>query len=517
MTTHSSSEMENLNKIFQTYFKQQFRQVSGVLALWLSLIHIHTFLWLGFSGYVSYPVFLIVNIVFALTLTYSSRIISSLLLILAYLTLSIQTFNIWVLETPVNTAQVQILLNSFEQGFQMATEFGLDSGLIIKSLLSNLPILLIAPPILSKKFILSRARKLSHDTIVFLTAFSLISFHNKAFTATGFDLIKTTLHATLVNQTDYTKVNPQLPPEPTRDAQFPKILLIIGESEDRDAMQVYGNPVKNTPNLISHQDLHWFKEMTSHGGFTISSLVKMATLRKDENSHNYQNYYSLWQYAKSAGYYTGRISAGALRWGMIQNLTPPGTLDKLYSLDENYHEELKGVEALGKRLGDYEDFFWSGKLFNDYIPSCETSKKGKCFVTLRILGSHEPVSQVTPARYNQFENPYDNSLLYTDDFLDDLLKNELLDEYLIIFTSDHSSNYKLGEPVAGFIRFPKIGVTIEKSTLIENLSRPTTHTDLTKTIVEAMGFEDYPNDFESYNLITEPVKLSREIYYKNPN
>ncbi len=70
--------------------------------------------------------------------------------------------------------------------------------------------------------------------------------------------------------------------------KIPKIVLIIGESTQRNYMNLYGYPLSNTPRLNGLQDsqnLFVFSDTIAPAGDTATALKKVLTFSNFENSH----------------------------------------------------------------------------------------------------------------------------------------------------------------------------------------------------------------------------------------
>jgi len=445
-------------------------------------------------------------------LTVLNWYLAAFLILLTSISVTLQSINLATVNSVIYPGQITILLETFPGGLGMAQEKGVTFSLFLSKYIYVLPLwgqLLLM-------WVLKRHKvKLNATLFIFIAIIMASKTYGSAFfNGAPFNIPLLAIDAYMTKDKDeYCTVPIDLPPPPANEPHKSKILLIIGESEDALRTQFFNKKIQNMPKTSAREDIFIIRDLRSIGGYTTSSLKKIATLNSDFTDGNYP---SFWQYAKASGYYVNRISAGPGSWGDIKSLSPDGSTDNYMSLDDKI--KLKSINKMDlfKRIdfGSTEDFFWLDELKKI---TQENQDKDFVFSTLRLLASHGPIEAVTPERYWIFKDDmYSNSLLYTDDLLNDILNERLFKDYWIYFVSDHSSDYKLETPILGFVRPPE-GENLSPA-FRENLTRKVSQADVAKTIIESFGYreDEYKNDFEAFNLMSQVIPLQRIRVASNP-
>lgn len=247
-----------------------------------------------------------------------------------------------------------------------------------------------------------------------------------------------------------------------KNYNIPKIIIIVGESTQRNYMSLYGYPLDTTPKLKQHQlngNLYVFNDIISPHSHTNTSIAKIFTFSNYENEEiHWYKQKNIIDIMKRVGYYTYWISN-----------------------QESISSFGNAPEAIARRA-DYTIFldrmFTGNSITKDEILVDElhriTSKKEKELYILHLLGTHMDYSQRYPhkkfkyftvedlKKYNlnflkngeQLNNKqmllkmhYLNAILYNDHVVSKIF-NYFKDENAIIFYfSDH------GEEVYDFRNF----------------------------------------------------------------
>lgn len=222
-------------------------------------------------------------------------------------------------------------------------------------------------------------------------------------------------------------------------------VVVIGESVDRKHMGVYGYEKQSTPyfsNLASKNELFVFKNVITAFAFTSSAVNNMFSIEMDRSNKARKNncyFYSLLHFFADAGFKTFWISNQSgidslditvTRLGMLSNeFTFLGDSHGLSNFDETL------LEPFEKALKD---------------------KAKKKLIILHLIGSHFPLDIRYPQEFSKFGLPdvyrdkekafgvsmYDNSILYTDHCLSEILKKlkKNASYAAMLYLSDHGQD-----------------------------------------------------------------------------
>jgi heptose-I-phosphate ethanolaminephosphotransferase len=167
------------------------------------------------------------------------------------------------------------------------------------------------------------------------------------------------------------------------------LVLIIGESETRNHMGIYGYPRNTTPLLAKEQELFAFKNVISSNAHTIASLSKALTFA---DLHNQIPHANVLQILNSAGFVTYWLS------------TQPrlGISETTISLIANTatHKWYSSQHALAKDAGKYRPNY-DEILLGELEKALATPAEKKAIV-LHLMGNHSPYSYRFPDQFNIF-------------------------------------------------------------------------------------------------------------------
>lgn len=210
------------------------------------------------------------------------------------------------------------------------------------------------------------------------------------------------------------------------------IVMVIGESARRDRLGLFGyteNPT--TPYLEKRKNNLWLFDNMVSGSFMTSrsvpsiltgSLNTQAELKPSFiNAFNASGYKTYWYSSQSKfGEFDSLVSAYASA-AQEKNFSTQHSYSA--SLATHYDEEL--LASLDHALAD--------------------QKNQQKLIVLHLYGSHAEFSKRYPASFAKFENDYDNTILYTDYILDQVIQKLEKSKYpaSMLYTSDHGLN--LGE------------------------------------------------------------------------
>ncbi len=302
--------------------------------------------------------------------------------------------------------------------------------------------------------------------------------------------------------TTSTAQRPIVPPT-TRPADAPDVVWVIGESLTAKHMQVYGYNRATTPNIHSLQQANQalaFQDALATSPRTMSSVPYILSgLQGIDPTGMIYSTPSIFNYAKSAGYHTGLITAQDFQWRNI---------DKLF-VDKDMDHFQQGTDFsanVNVSIGaDDHQMFDRG--VKPFIAKA-TQKPEPLFLVIQMSGSHPPYAAQVPQDMKQFLpeetpvsiNAYDNTVWYTDKFLGRLVQTirEKRPNAWIFFTSDHGQDFGNGEQnkfhgslTPDVIHVPLVvfAPTDQLSKLKPNATAPTAHADMFATTLHVMGIQ----------------------------
>ena len=234
------------------------------------------------------------------------------------------------------------------------------------------------------------------------------------------------------------------------------IVLVIGESARGDHFSINGYGRETTPLMQQRKNLINFKDTTSCGVWTRISVPCLLTRATEKDKTAMYTETSLISLFKSLGFYTA--------WLGMQNAIDFPLIDIVHEAD--YFTLLEGSQFLDNTMKDEQLLPLMDKALSDH--------PGPTLIVLHTIGSHwqysaryplaferyTPVCGATLSRkydvksqlaeirdcYNNHEaliNSYDNSILYTDFILNEVIKRLENKNALFMFASDHGES--LGE------------------------------------------------------------------------
>jgi len=229
--------------------------------------------------------------------------------------------------------------------------------------------------------------------------------------------------------------------DPPKDVNDLYVVFVIGESARRDHMGIYGYSRDNTPNLAKE------KNLAALQGYSCDTATKLSlrcmfvreggTTDTPQRTLKERNVFSV---LKNEGFTSDLYSMQSEAWFYNQ------TRAEDYSLREDIAAEKRNV---GKPIDDM-------LLVDEVKDSLANHPDGKHLIILHTKGSHYLYSERYPRSFARYQpecmgiddscsteemiNAYDNSLLYTDYFLEQVF-NQLRNRNAIVFyASDHGES-----------------------------------------------------------------------------
>lgn len=239
------------------------------------------------------------------------------------------------------------------------------------------------------------------------------------------------------------------------------IVLIIGESYSKYQCSLYGYEKNTTPLLTkihNNGNLKVFKNIQSYTNLTIPSIKSIMTsyINEYSDSIDWYKYLTLIEIMKTAGYKTAWISNQSKK-GISDN-----EVGRYADLCDNQLFVGNIYAGLNRKNLDEELI----PLVKNYC-STNLTDKNKNFIIIHLMGSHHSFNHRYPKRFSRFSAKdyedthshlsinnrqllaeYDNSVLYNDSIVYELINNFTDKETIVFYFPDHgidpfrsSSNY----------------------------------------------------------------------------
>ncbi|EPA97264.1 phosphoethanolamine transferase CptA [Pseudomonas sp. G5(2012)] len=223
------------------------------------------------------------------------------------------------------------------------------------------------------------------------------------------------------------------------------LVLVIGESTNRQRMSLYGYPRQTTPELDKLKDqLAVFDNVITPRPYTIEALQQVLTFADEENPELYLSTPSLVAMMKQAGYKTFWITNQ-------QTMTKRNTMLTTFSeqADEQVYLNNNRNQNAAQYDGDVIEPF--NKALADAAP--------RKLIVVHLLGTHMSYQYRYPATFDKFKdrngvpagvrddqlptyNSYDNAVLYNDFVVSSLIKDFAKSDPngFLFYLSDHGED-----------------------------------------------------------------------------
>lgn len=221
------------------------------------------------------------------------------------------------------------------------------------------------------------------------------------------------------------------------------IVLIIGETSRADNWSLYGYNRETNPELKKQENLFVFKDALTQSNTTHKSVSIILSDAEAENYNSIYNKKGLIFAFKEAGFTTICLS----------NQAENGSFIEYFTKEADIYQTIRTTDpATGLTFNNYDEALLPilEKLIED--------NKGDLFIVLHTYGSHfsymerypeafqkftpDYISEVSKAQKEQLVNAYDNSILYTDHFLNQTIETLKKTKAAIamLYTSDHGED-----------------------------------------------------------------------------
>jgi heptose-I-phosphate ethanolaminephosphotransferase len=226
-----------------------------------------------------------------------------------------------------------------------------------------------------------------------------------------------------------------------------KVIIIIGESLNKEMMSLYGYPENTTPELIKLTNdstlgrTYYFTNVISPEVTTVPSLRKVLTNINNHNNLPFEKAVTLVDLFRKAGYETFWISNQAF---IGEHDTPNAVISS--TAEHSYF--LSSQNSIKNENADSGNYF-DGELlnvFNDFSQRKTTKTKQVYFI--HLLGSHFYYNERYPKEFERFkpitngdQNCYLNSVFYNDWVVSKFIKTAQEKDFdLVCYFSDHGED-----------------------------------------------------------------------------
>jgi heptose-I-phosphate ethanolaminephosphotransferase len=223
------------------------------------------------------------------------------------------------------------------------------------------------------------------------------------------------------------------------------LVLVLGESTNRQHMSLYGYPRPTTPQLDGMRDqLLVFEQVYAPRPFTIEVLQQVLTFADQENPDLYLTRPSLMNIMKQAGYQSYWITNQ-------QTMTKRNTMLTTFSRQTDKQYYLNFSRSQNSR--QYDEVVLEP--FQEILRDPEPRK----FIVVHLLGTHAKYEYRYPSAYARFSgreglpealsskqvavsNDYDNAVLYNDFVVSSLIRMLAAARLnsLLVYFSDHGED-----------------------------------------------------------------------------
>jgi heptose-I-phosphate ethanolaminephosphotransferase len=305
------------------------------------------------------------------------------------------------------------------------------------------------------------------------------------------------------------------------------LVLVIGESTNRQRMSLYGYPRATTPELDKLRDqLAVFDNVITPRPYTIEALQQVLTFADEENPDLYLKTPSIVSMMKQAGYKTYWITNQ-------QTMTKRNTM--LTTFSEQADEQVYLNNNRNQNARQYD-----GDVLAPFSKALADPAERK-FIVVHLLGTHMSYQYRYPPSFDKFTdregvpagisddqlptyNSYDNAVLYNDFVVSSLIKDYAKTDPngFLLYLSDHGEDVfdsaghstlgrNEGKPTAPMYTIPFMAYASPKWreshswNFAGDLQRPYSSSQLIHTWADLAGFSSAELD-RSKSLVSDSFK-----------
>jgi len=220
------------------------------------------------------------------------------------------------------------------------------------------------------------------------------------------------------------------------------LVLVIGESTNRNRMSLYGYSRNTTPNLNKQKDdMVVFNNVYSPRPYTIEVLQQALTFANEKNPDEYLTKPNLLNIMKQAGYETYWITNQ-------QTQTKRNTMLTTFSKMADHQVYLNNNKNQNSSSYDEVVIAPLNKALKD-------TKYHKKFIVVHLIGTHSKYAYRYPSKFSKFTdsktakklndsqtykyNTYDNAVLYNDFVVSEIINSvsSVKNPAVMLYMSDH--------------------------------------------------------------------------------
>ena len=230
-------------------------------------------------------------------------------------------------------------------------------------------------------------------------------------------------------------------------------VVVIGESQNKYHMGVY-DYFRNTTPLVQQEDIVKFDFAYSNNVYTTAVLSYSLTQANSINKIDYYKAYSIVDIVKKAGFKTYWLSNQVLKGGW----------DNVISVIANKCDKLVGINnGFGKTVNTQH---YDEALIPYLKEILENKTQENKIIFIHLMGNHNRYSDRYPKKFEKYDNylqyeefgnivdmnditdfinSYDNSMLYNDYVVDEIIKSFHDETGALLYFADHSEgvDYRL--------------------------------------------------------------------------
>ena len=222
------------------------------------------------------------------------------------------------------------------------------------------------------------------------------------------------------------------------------IVLVIGESARKYNFQLYGYDRENNPNLSSIDNVIVFPNVYTNANFTQTSFPQIVTSVTPSTYSKRFDELGIVSAFKDAGYHT---------YWITNQPYYPNSLYYMYSIQSDYYKDVSTT---------FEMKSYDTKTL-PFVKDIIRDEYKKRLIVIHTIGSHYRYNLRYPKEYSKYLpqldgsisisgnspdhrkkyiNSFDNSILFTDYFLSEIIKqlSSIKEESLLLYLSDHGEN-----------------------------------------------------------------------------
>ena len=388
----------------------------------------------------------------------------------------------------------------------LTLELWIDNAIIFKPLL----LLFVELPLLLVLFRLNLNPRIwvkASSSVVATLLFLLISFSWYGIGKFQFSSIAyASVFPSLIEQSNFSEKLADKPVLTAKKAaeDAPNIVFIVGESLTLEHLGIYGYERDTTPRLakmMENNELVLYRNAVTTGTRTLSSVPYMLTgLQGIDPQGIIYSSPTLFNYAKAAGYNTAFITAQDFQWRNIDQIFIDKDLDHYrngtdFSASVSVSEGADDIKVLETGVLPYLE------------TTLTTEQEAPMMLVVQMNGSHYPYNTHSPDYIKKFLpeekpnglNAYDNTVLYSDLYLERLVKAVRAKdpEAWVFYSSDHgqsvsanatffNSGYSSGIIHNAMIAFPPPAAFEQMNA---NKEAPVSQADIFASILQLMKID----------------------------